>query len=102
MSLEQIIDSVSYQEEHDLDTLLAQVQSLAAKADNAGRTKTLDKLRDLSYSIETADDTAKRLLYNVSTDSSDHAFGQSTGNALEPCECHDPHRHRSQALRHLV
>jgi len=65
MSLEQQIDSVSYQEEQDLDALLAQVQSLAAKADNAGRTKTLDKLRDLSYSIETADDTAKRLLFNV-------------------------------------
>jgi hypothetical protein len=70
MSLEQQIDSPSYQEEQDLDTLLAQVQSLAAKADNAGRVETLDKLRDLSYSIETADDTAKRLLYNVSTYSS--------------------------------
>lgn len=81
MSLEQQIDSVSYREEQNLDTLLAQIHSLAAKADNAGRVKTLDKLRDLSYSIETADDTAKRLLYNVSTDVSSYAPGQLTGNA---------------------
>lgn len=48
-----------------LDTLLAQVKCLAAEADHAGRIKVLEKLRDLSYSIETSDDTAKRLLYNV-------------------------------------
>lgn len=76
MSFEQQIDSISYHEEHDLDTLLAQVHSFAAKADNAGRTKTLGKLRDLSYSIETADDTAKRLLYNVSTDSFNYGLAK--------------------------
>ena len=50
----------------DLDTLFAQIKAIAAGADNAGRIKVLDGLRDLSYSIETADDTAKRLLYSVS------------------------------------
>ena len=71
MTLEAGIDKLklsngTHQEQPDrLDTLLAQVKALAAKADNAGRIKTLEKLRDLSFSIETSDDTAKRLLYNV-------------------------------------
>jgi len=95
MSLEQQNDSISYQEEQDLDTLLAKVHSLAAKADNAGRVKTLDKLRDLSYSIETADDTAKRLLYNVSTYSSIETLGRLTVIASESRTCYDPRRHRS-------
>ena len=71
MTLEAGIDKLqlsdgSRKEQPDrLDTLLAQVKCLAAEADNAGRIKALEKLRDLSYSIETSDDTAKRLLYNV-------------------------------------
>ncbi|KAL8793067.1 MAG: hypothetical protein Q9195_004379 [Heterodermia aff. obscurata] len=55
----------THQEQPDrLDTLLAQVKCLADEADNAGRIKMLEKLRGLSYSIETSDDTAKRLLYS--------------------------------------
>ena len=60
------LSSGTHEEQPDrLDTLLAQVKCLAAEADNAGRIKMLEKLSDLSYSIETSDDTAKRLLYSV-------------------------------------
>ena len=71
MALEAGIDKLelsngTHQEQPEpLDTLLAQVKGLAAESDNAGRIKVLEKLRDLSYSIETSEDTAKRLLYNV-------------------------------------
>lgn len=71
MALEAGIDKIllsngAHEEQPDrLDTLLAQIKYIAAEADDAGRIKTLEKLRDLSCSIETSDDTAKRLLYNV-------------------------------------
>ena len=61
----QISDENHKEKPDRLDTLLAQVGCLAAEADKAGRIKTLEKLSDLSYSIETFDDTAKRLLYSV-------------------------------------
>ena len=61
---------MTHEERLDIDTLLAQVKALAAKADDVGRTKTLDTLRDLSYSTETPDDTIKRLLVYVRTISS--------------------------------
>ncbi|CAF9905192.1 MAG: hypothetical protein HETSPECPRED_004907 [Heterodermia speciosa] len=70
MALEAGIDKIllsngAHEEQPDrLDTLLAQIKYIAAEADDAGRIKTLEKLRDLSCSIETSDDTAKRLLYN--------------------------------------
>ena len=55
--------------ELDLDTLLTQVKFLVSHADDASRTKTLEKLRSLSYSMEAPDDTAKRVLYNVNNNS---------------------------------
>ena len=58
--------TVNHAEDSEAETLLAHVENLAIQADNPGRTKILDKLRNLSYSLETSDDTAKRLLYNVS------------------------------------
>ncbi|KAF3397379.1 Demethylsterigmatocystin 6-O-methyltransferase [Talaromyces pinophilus] len=43
-----------------MDSIVEQVQKLAAMADEAGRKKLLDSLRDLSYAIETPYDTLQR------------------------------------------
>jgi demethylsterigmatocystin 6-O-methyltransferase len=48
-----------------MDALIAQVQSIAKTADEAGRKKLLDSLRDLSYSLETPSDTSQRVMYQV-------------------------------------
>ncbi|PCG99020.1 O-methyltransferase, family 2 [Penicillium occitanis (nom. inval.)] len=44
----------------EMDSIVEQVQKLAATADEAGRKKLLDSLRDLSYAIETPYDTLQR------------------------------------------
>ncbi|THV52662.1 hypothetical protein BGAL_0073g00370 [Botrytis galanthina] len=43
-----------------MDTITAQIQNLAANADEAARKKLLDTLRNLQYSIETPHDTLQR------------------------------------------
>jgi len=43
-----------------MDTIITQVQSLAASANEAGRKKLIDSLRNLQYSIETPNDTLRR------------------------------------------
>lgn len=49
-----------------MDTVVDQVRKLAAAADEAGRKKLLDSLRDLSYAIETPYDTLQRFAGLVS------------------------------------
>jgi hypothetical protein len=49
-----------------MDAIVAQVQKLAANADEAGRKKVIDALRDLSYAIETPYDTLQRFAGLVS------------------------------------
>ena len=48
-----------------MDAIVAQVQALANNADEAGRLKLVDGLRDLSYSIESPRDSMHRLMYTV-------------------------------------
>ena len=48
-----------------MDAITAQVQALAKTVDEAGRKKLIDSLRNLSYSLETTQDTSHRLLYAV-------------------------------------
>jgi demethylsterigmatocystin 6-O-methyltransferase len=48
-----------------MDAVIAQVQALAKMVDEAGRKTLLDGLRDLSYSLETPQDTAQRVMYGV-------------------------------------
>jgi hypothetical protein len=49
-----------------MDALFAQLRSLASSADEAGRKALLDGLRDLSYSIESKQDSIQRILFVVS------------------------------------
>lgn len=49
----------------NMDAIITQVHDLAKTADEAGRKKILDSLRDLSYSLETREDTAQRVMYQV-------------------------------------
>lgn len=49
-----------------MDSMVDQVKKLAATADEAGRKKLLDSLRDLSYAIETPYDTLQRFAGLVS------------------------------------
>ena len=69
--------TMNHAEDSVAERLLAQLENMAIQADNSGRTKILAKLRNLSYSLETSDDTAKRLLYNVSV----------IGKPLSPLSC---------------
>lgn len=48
-----------------MDAIISQVQALAKTADEAGRKKLMDGLRDLSYSLETPQDTAQRVMFGV-------------------------------------
>ena len=45
-----------------------EVKRLASSSDESGRKKIIDSLREISYSIETPDDTLQRLTYTVSPD----------------------------------
>lgn len=49
-----------------MDTVVDQVRKLAATADEAGRKKLLDSLRNLSHAIETPYDTLQRFAGLVS------------------------------------
>lgn len=49
-----------------MDAITAQIQNLAANADEAARKKLLDTLRNLQYSIETPHDTLQRFAGLVS------------------------------------
>jgi len=44
-----------------MDAILQQVKALAAAADDNGRKKLVVALRDLSYAIESPDDTMQRI-----------------------------------------
>lgn len=48
-----------------MDALLAQIKTLTASADEAGRMKVIDGLRDLAISIESPEDTMQRIMYQV-------------------------------------
>lgn len=49
-----------------MDAIVAQIQNLAKAADEAGRKKVIDTLRDLQYAIETPYDTLQRFAGLVS------------------------------------
>ena len=50
-----------------MDTIATQVMALAKNADEGTRKRLIGSLRDLSYSIETPDDTITRIWGGVST-----------------------------------
>lgn len=52
-----------------MEDVINSVKHLASNADEAGRKKIIDGLRELSYSIETPDDTVQRLMYMVRSSS---------------------------------
>ena len=49
-----------------MDTVIAQIKSLAGSANEATRKNMTDQLRELSYSLESPDDTLQRVMYLVS------------------------------------
>lgn len=48
-----------------MDAFIAQGKALVASADEAGRKKALDCLRDLAYEIESPEDTIMRIMFYV-------------------------------------
>lgn len=48
-----------------LDDLATQVKAAAADADEAGRKKLIDDLRDLAIELETPWDSMQRIMYTV-------------------------------------
>lgn len=48
-----------------MDAFFAQAKALINATDETGRKEILDTLRDLSYSLESAQDSAQRILYLV-------------------------------------
>ena len=51
-----------------MERIEEEVKRLASNSDESGRKKIIDSLREISYSIETPDDTLQRLTYTVSPD----------------------------------
>lgn len=48
-----------------MDALISHVKISASKADEAGRKKIIDGLRDLAFSIESSQDTMQRIMFQV-------------------------------------
>jgi hypothetical protein len=48
-----------------MEALISHVKATANKADEAGRKKIIDGLRDLAYSIESPEDTMQRIMFQV-------------------------------------
>ena len=48
-----------------MDAFFAQAKALIKTSDEAGRKQILDALRDLSYSLESTQDSAQRIMYLV-------------------------------------
>lgn len=48
-----------------MDAFIAQAKALVKTADEAGRKKILDTLREVSYSLESPQDSAQRIMYLV-------------------------------------
>lgn len=49
-----------------MEAVVEQVRGLAGSADEAGRSKVLDQLRELIYSLESPDETMNRIMFLVS------------------------------------
>ena len=56
---------MSHKGESDMDSLLSLAKAIAKDADEAGRKKLLDTLRDVAYSIESPEDTIQRIMFSV-------------------------------------
>lgn len=48
-----------------MEAVIDQVRDLAGSADKAGRSKILDQLRELAYSLESSDETINRVVFLV-------------------------------------
>jgi demethylsterigmatocystin 6-O-methyltransferase len=48
-----------------MEALISHVKATANKADESGRKKIIDGLRDLAYSIESPEDTMQRIMFQV-------------------------------------
>jgi hypothetical protein len=49
-----------------LETAIEEVQKVAQTINEGSRRRTIDKLRDLQYALETPEETMQRLIYAVS------------------------------------
>ena len=49
-----------------MDVLITQLKNAAIKADATGRKKVIDTLRELTYSLESSEDTMQRIMFLVS------------------------------------
>lgn len=58
-----------------MESLLTQIKTLAANADNAGRKKIIQSLQELCYEIETPQDSMQRIIYLVSVFEPLHLLG---------------------------
>jgi hypothetical protein len=48
-----------------MDELMSQVKASASNADEAGRKRIIDGLRDLAFAIESPEDTMQRIMFQV-------------------------------------
>lgn len=48
-----------------METAIEQIRSLSSNGTEATRKEIIDQLRELSYSLETQDDTLQRIMYTV-------------------------------------
>lgn len=56
---------MSHQGKSDMENFLSLAKTIARNADEAGRKKLLDTLRDVAYSIESPEDTIQRIMFSV-------------------------------------
>lgn len=97
-----------------MEDILAQIKALASDADDVGRKRILQSLQELSYAIETPQDSMQRILYLVSTAAlslsllTTYRYNVLETNRLNPpmlmlrvvlATCGDSRRSRPQAVR---
>ena len=77
-----------------METAIEQIRSLSSNGTEATRKEIIDQLRELSYSLETQDDTLQRIMYTVCFN-----YGDRTGkiaNLVGTPNCGRTCRYRSQ------
>ena len=80
-----------------MDAIFDQVRSLANNADDAARKKILDGLRNLTYSIETPQDSIQRIIFYVGPEIPVMGSGLHSIE-LQACCCH--HWHGLEAVHY--
>ena len=82
-----------------LETAEAEIHRIAGTVDEPVRRRIIDKLRELSYTLEPPEETMQRLIYSVCSLSSQ--ISQDADLCTEPDECVYQGWLGSQNLQHL-